>query len=65
MQYPFDGSEIQKLKGQGLDISQLSNEKTGCLGYIGEYTAQLYDDYLVVSPTHDASEMIICSQTQE
>ena len=29
-----------------LDFSNLSNEKnTGCLGYIGDYTTQLYRDY--------------------
>ena len=29
-----------------LDFSNLGNEKnTGCLGYIGDYTTQLYRDY--------------------
>ena len=26
-------------------VSQLSNEKKSCLGYIGDYTTQLYGDY--------------------
>ena len=26
-------------------LSDVGNEKTGCLGYIGDYTIQLYGDY--------------------
>ena len=45
---PFDlnGLGGNSCHGLGLSKKQLSNEKNpGCLGYIGDYTTQVYRDY--------------------